>query len=78
MMLPDQVLLFCLDSYSHVSNYSNLCHFVENDDNDHTHNTVAIAILVVLLVVSLICCLGLIITVFKLYKKVIFLQDKIK
>ena len=60
------------------SYYYNLYHFAETDDNDHTCSTVTTAILVVLLVVSLICCFGLIITVFKLYKKVIFLQEKIK
>ena len=62
-------------SHLHVNN---LYCFVETDDNDHTCSTVPTAILVVLLVLSLICCFGLIVTVFKLYKKVIFLQEKIK
>ena len=50
----------------------------ESGDSDNGGNMVTIAVLGVLLVVSLICCLGLIVIVFKQNKKIILLQEKMK
>ena len=66
-------LVTCLFAF-----FYDLCTFLGSEDNDCTSSTVTVSILAVLLVVSLICCFGLIVLVFKLYKKVIFLQKKIK
>ena len=57
---------------------ANLFFSTEYGDSDNAGSVVANAVLGVLLFVSLICCLGLIIIVFKLHRKNIILQEKMK
>ena len=51
---------------------------VESSDSNGAGSVIAVAVLAVLFTVALICCLGLIVIVFKLHRKIIFLEEKIK
>ena len=65
--------------FYHIANVYMANYFsVESCDGNCTGSMIAVAVLAVLFILSLICCLGLIVIVFRQHRTNILLQEKIK